>query len=50
MKTTLKKITKFFFALLIPVAFLAGCQEDLTEPKVSSMPPKSEVKMPPGSK
>lgn len=49
MKTTLKKITKFFFALLIPAAFLAGCQEDLAEPG-SSMPPKSEIKMPPGSK
>ena len=35
MKTTLKKVARLSFALLIPAAFLVGCQEDLTEPNMA---------------
>lgn len=49
MKTIANKIINIFFALLIPVSFLAGCQEDLTDPQSSSLPPKNEIKKPPGS-
>ena len=47
MKTTLKKVARFSFALIIPAALLAGCQEDLTEPNMAH-PPK--VKTIPGEK
>ena len=45
MKTVLRKIARFSFALLIPAAFLVGCQEDLTEPN-SAMPDKDKVTRP----
>ena len=35
MKTTLRKIARFSLALIIPVSFLVGCQEDLNEPIVA---------------
>ena len=43
MKTVLRKIARFSFALIIPTAFLIGCQEDIEEP-YSSLPKKSEIK------
>ena len=44
MKTSLRKIARLSFALIIPAAFMmSSCQEDLTEPQ-SAMPPKSKVK------
>ena len=45
MKTVLRKIARFSFALLIPTAFLVGCQEDLTEPQ-SAKPPKDKIVIP----
>ena len=43
MKSILNKIARFSLALLIPAAFLAGCQEDIEEP-YSGLPNKSEIK------
>ena len=46
MKTTLRKIARLSFALIIPATFmLSSCQEDLTEPDMAH--PKG-VKIPPG--
>ena len=45
MKSILNKIARFSIALIIPAAFMAGCQEDLTEPQ-NAMPDKDRVVRP----
>lgn len=46
MKTTLRKIARLSFALIIPAAFMmSSCQEDLIEP-ISAKPPKDKIVIP----
>lgn len=49
MKTTFKKIANLLLILSIPSAIFSACQEDIADPQ-GSLPPKSEIKKPPGSK
>ena len=42
MKLIINKIIRYSFALIIPAAFLVGCQEDLSEP-TNAMPHKGQV-------
>ncbi len=45
MKTTLRKIARLSFALIIPAAFmLSSCQEDLTEPDYATLKKSKRMK------
>ena len=45
MKTTLRKIARLSFALIIPAAFMmSSCQEDLTEPDHATLPKSKRMK------
>lgn len=47
MKTKLSKITKLFFALLIPMSMLVGCNEEDVNP-MAGPPSKEKVVKRPG--
>ena len=47
MKLIINKIIRYSFALIIPAAFLMGCQEDLTEPQNATID-KRRIKKPAG--
>jgi hypothetical protein len=48
MKALLKKTSRLIIAVSIPVLFLASCENDLIEPE-NAMPPKKDIKLPPGA-
>jgi hypothetical protein len=49
MRVSTRRMAKLSLALLIPAMFMfTSCSEDMVDP-TSAMPPKDQIKLPPGS-